>query len=407
MGSKSSLLRGELGDTLLKEASGANRFVDLFSGAGSVGHFIAENLPVPVLSVDLQEYSRALAGSITERTHPLPVQEMGASWIDVVRDSLAGDVLFDSLKEPIHRLGKATVLRARKKSSEMPQTAFISRHYGGHYFSPQQAYVLDRLFGSLPKDPLERSTALAVLIHTASVSAASPGHTAQPFQPTTRLIPHIRKSWSKDVLAECHKQLEVLGARHALVKGTALVSDALTVCDDLGPDDLVFCDPPYSAAQYSRFYHVLEGIARGGWPEVSGAGRSPAHGLRSSSDFSMRSKATTAMEALLSKLHEKSCRVVITFPDAEASNGLSGKDIVRIAASDWTVHERHVASTHSTLGGSSSNGGRGGRRKLQESVLIMTPKAPFHARRASLVGDLAPWKDPATSDIEARIVLAG
>ncbi|MDJ0357677.1 DNA adenine methylase [Paenarthrobacter sp. PH39-S1] len=374
MGSKSVLLRGELGTLLLQEAQNSTRFIDLFSGSGSVGHYIAENTALPVVSVDLQHYSSVLAGCITERDAKLSQSDVVTSWTGAVHRSLIDDPLYEQLQEPIARLGKATVMRARKKSSRFTEEHFITRDYGGHYFSPQQAYILDLLYSSLPSVADQRKIGLAAILHAASVCAAAPGHTAQPFQPTKKLLPYIKNSWTRDVIAICQKQVETLANRHATKIGKAIVADAISVAESLEPGDLVFCDPPYSAVQYSRFYHVLEGIALGGWPEVSGAGRAPARVLRETSDFSMKSQATEAMTELLETLRTSSCRVIITFPDADASNGLSARDIIHIAQEKWHVYDKYVDSVHSTLGGSSSAGGRGGRRALQEVVLLLIPK---------------------------------
>lgn len=374
MGSKTALLRGELGELLLSQTEESTRFVDLFAGAGSVAHFIAENTPLPVLSADLQHYSRYLVGCVTERVLPMDPAKVIKSWISPVGKSLASDCEFLRLSEPIHHLSSLSVARSRASSAQSAPDNFITRHYGGHYFSAQQAYILDRLYSSLPEEPTERALGMAALVHTASVCAAAPGHTAQPFQPTEKLLPHIKASWSRDVIVECQRQVEALAPRHAQVEGEARVGEATNIAEGLGEGDLVFCDPPYSAVQYSRFYHVLEGISRGGWADVTGAGRAPARYLRASSEFSMISQASKAMKSLLDILRAKSCRVIVTFPDAAASNGLSGKDIVALAAENWHVTETYVDSIHSTLGGSSNSGGRGGRRNLQEAVLLLEPK---------------------------------
>ncbi|WP_442977826.1 DNA adenine methylase [Salinibacterium sp. CAN_S4] len=72
----------------------------------------------------------------------------------------------------------------------------------------------------------------------------------------------------------------------ALLKGRTIVGDGVkSATKKLAGGDSIFCDPPYSDAQYSRFYHVLEGIARGGWDQVLGAGRAPIGSDRPSSDL--------------------------------------------------------------------------------------------------------------------------
>ena len=367
MGSKTALLGGELGDILLNEAADARRFVDLFAGSGAVAHFMAQRTDLPVLSVDLQEYARVLAASIIERTSSLADDASLAAWS-------ASDEPADG--DPPDQIPlTAAVIRGARVDAGLATEGFITRHYGGHYFSLSQARTLDGLYESLPATEPARTVALAALLHSASVCAAAPGHTAQPFQPTDSLLPYIEQAWSRNAMTVVRAAVEQLAPTFARTRGKAAVGEAETTAATLREGDLVFCDPPYSAVQYSRFYHVLEGIARGGWDEVTGNGRAPVRTSRKTSDFSMKSKAPTAMKRLLGALRTRGCRVVITFPDADASNGLSGQDIVAMAAEDWIVESHYVDSVHSTLGGANDGSPRGGRKKLKEVVIVLSPKS--------------------------------
>lgn len=366
MGSKTVLLGGALGEILLREVSGARRFVDLFAGSGAVAHFVSQRSYLPVLSVDLQLYARILTAAITERTSSLAEDASLLTWASAVDAPACGP-----LDQP--SFTPAVVRQARLEASAAGE-GFITRHYGGHYFSPTQARILDHLYSTLPEPEPVRTVALAALIQAASACAAAPGHTAQPFQPTKSLLPYIEQAWSRSVTAMVSTAIAQLAPFFAQRKGQALVGDAAATVATLGDGDLVFCDPPYSAAQYSRFYHVLEGIARGGWEEVSGKGRAPAQSSRQTSAFSLKSRARAAMKGLLQGLRERGCRVIITFPDAVASNGLSGQEIIAMAANDWTVEAHYVESIHSTLGGSRDGGNRGGRKRLMEAVIVLTPR---------------------------------
>ncbi|MCS4592700.1 DNA adenine methylase [Brevibacterium sediminis] len=367
MGSKSTLLSGDLGKILLHESATANRFVDLFAGSGAVAHFIAQRTELPVLTVDLQEYARILSAAIIERTGSLVGDTVLEDWLATSNASAA-------------RADNPNPLTARIVNAERAQASsfsegFVTRHYGGHYYSLVQARTLDALYAELPKSEPQRTVALAALIHTASACAAAPGHTAQPFQPTETLLPFIEQAWSRSVRDTARNVVERLAAAFATVRGEARVGDAQSTVPTLGEGDFVFCDPPYSSVQYSRFYHVLEGIGRGGWDEVSGNGRAPARASRKTSEFSMKSKAPAAMKNLLVGLRRRGCRVMITFPDADASNGLSGQDIIAMASEDWTVQPHYVNSIHSTLGGSNDGTPRGGRKKLKEAVIILAPRS--------------------------------
>jgi len=381
MGGKTSLLKGDLGQILLTEAGSARRFVDLFAGSGAVAHFAAQYTNLPVLSVDLQEYARIFAGAVIERTSSLVGDAALMKWLST------SEISTRNTTETLP-FTSASVMAVRAEAASDAE-GFITRHYGGHYFSLDQARTLDALYRTLPDFEPTRTVALAALLQAASTCAAAPGHTAQPFQPTRSLLPYIKQAWSRSVIASTHHAINQIAPVFAVTKGEARVGDAQSTLEDLHEGDLVFCDPPYSAVQYSRFYHVLEGIARGGWDEVWGNGRAPDRTFRKASAFSMASKAPTAMKGLLDGLRRRECRVVITFPDANASNGMSAKDIIAMAAEEWKVCPHYVDSIHSTLGGSNGDGARGGRKHLKETVIVLIPKctlphayvlAPNHSR---------------------------
>jgi adenine-specific DNA methylase len=366
MGSKTALLGGELGEILLNQAPDSRRFVDLFAGSGAVAHFMAQRTELPVLSVDLQEYARVFAAAVIERTTSLAEDAALGTWASAAEAP-------EQEKLDQVPLTAALVRRARAEAGATEE-GFVTKHYGGHYFSQGQARIFDYLYSTLPKAEPARTVALAALLHAASVCAAAPGHTAQPFQPTDSLLPYIEQAWSRSVTSVVRTAVEQLAPVFARSKGQAIVGDAESTVSTLREGDLVFCDPPYSAVQYSRFYHVLEGVARGGWDEVSGNGRAPVRSSRKTSAFSMKSTATAAMKNLLDALRERECRVVITFPDADASNGLSGQDIITMAGDEWSVEPHYIDSVHSTLGGSSDGGTRGGRKVLKEAVIVLAPK---------------------------------
>lgn len=375
MGSKAALLRGPLRALLAQQIeAGTERFVDLFAGAGSVSHFVAESFATQVISVDIQQFSRALVGSITCRTAPLGDSAVVTDWTKKARDLCESDELWAPAVTASRKASKTSVVQARRLCNRSVSGGFIFRHYGGHYFSPVQALALDALYRLLPEDRDQRLIGMAALLRSASRCAAAPGHTAQPFQPTPNLLPYLRDAWSRDVFSVCQEQVAALADRHALVRGKVLTLDATEATEYVREGDLVFIDPPYSAAQYSRFYHVLEGVARGGWNSVSGKGRAPELTDRVQSRYSLVSSALIAMQELLGVLRDKNVRVLITFPDASASNGISGQALIELASKNWRVAVSSLESIHSTLGGpGGSSLGRGARKRLNELAILLTP----------------------------------
>ena len=140
--------------------------------------------------------------------------------------------------------------------------------------------------------------------------------------------------------------------RHARRKGDAYVGDAnRTARRRVRKGDVVFIDPPYSSVHYSRFYHVLETIARGHCSPVTGIGRYPVSAERPRSSYSLKTKSSGAITNLFETLSRKQAKVIVTFPGTSCSNGLSEEKIKRIAKRYFHVRQKSVQSKFSTLGG--------------------------------------------------------
>src|SRR5262249_31918349 len=133
-----------------------------------------------------------------------------------------------------------------------------------------------------------------------------------------------------------------------------------------------FVDPPYTGVHYSRFYHVLETIARKGCSGVSGVGRYPPQDERPSSSFSTKTTAVRALERLFDGLGGSGCTVVFTFPVKMCSNGLSGDIVKDVAAQKFRIRSKTVKTNFSTLGG--NNTLRSSREPTNELVMLMRPK---------------------------------
>ncbi|WP_423861229.1 DNA adenine methylase [Arachnia propionica] len=372
MGSKRWQLQNGLGRQLRKVVCPGDSFVDLFAGSGSVSWFVATQLDASVTAVDLQNYAAALSGSVIERTRRVDADRLIKSWIEPVRlvETLMQAAIEQERESRTGSLSRSAVERARSIAAGQSQP--LVRAYGGHYFSLEQSSQIQRLRDTLPTRKPDARVCLAALISAASRCSASPGHTAQPFQPTEKALPHIQSIWNRDLLDEVESALRSIACQQATRRGRALVGDANSYAEMLKGGEVVFVDPPYSAAQYSRFYHVLEGIAVGGFSAVSGAGRSPALTDRCRSEFSTVSGARTAFADLLSTLGRKRARVIVTFPQSRASNGVSGKEVAELAREWFDVDTLVSSASFSTLGGNGE--GRSARHRTNEMIITMFPK---------------------------------
>lgn len=371
------MLQNCLGTLLEKRARKAKRFVDLFSGSAAVAWYIAEKINKPVLAVDLQSFATTLAKSILGRTGSIDAETLWLAWqvraekwlVKHFRRTAINAQLFGN--EVSNNLLKKQVADAKFFCSRLWR-APITHAYGGYYYSPHQALQIDALRATVPRRTPNRDVALAALIEAASACAAAPGHTAQPFGNTPTARKWIHEAWKRDVLKYTKNALINIAARHALRKGKARVGNANDVAKTLRKGDLVFLDPPYSGVHYSRFYHVLETLARGRKVKVTGTGRYPPIAQRPPSRYSMRGKSKEALAELLSILGSKQVRVVLTFPAGRASNNLSGRSVTLLAKKYFTVRRIVVTTRFSTLGG---NGGhRDSHQSKGELILVLKPR---------------------------------
>ena len=373
MGSKRAMLLNGLGTLLEREIVNAERFVDLFTGSAAVASHVAQKYDVPVLASDLQAYSVALANAVLQRRRKLAWKKHWRGW-----HSRAAKLVRSHSRIP--STSRAMTRQSVEKCRDWCTTRSnfkITAAYGGHYFSPRQAVWIDALRTTLPKSKAARTVALAALIQAASQCAAAPGHTAQPFQPTRTAKKFLKDAWSRSILLKTKHAFIQLSDSTARKEGSAQIIDANLLAKKLRKGDLVFIDPPYSGVHYSRFYHVLESIARGRSGVVSGVGRYPEERHRPRSKYSLQSEASDALDNLLKTIAGRGSKIVMTFPNHSCSNGLSGDAVYKIACRHFDVKRKSVASRFSSLGGTSDNrgneAGRAARRNTRELVLTLTP----------------------------------
>ena len=122
---------------------------------------------------------------------------------------------------------------------------------------------------------------------------------------------------------------------------------------------------------------VLETIAQGECGVVSGVGRYPDAKLRPRSRYSLKTESADALDELLQSIFSRGAKAILTFPNHDCSNGLSGEKVREVAQRYFSIEEQIVTSKFSTLGGNNGHGnkrhGRAARRDAQELVLVLRP----------------------------------
>lgn len=233
------------------------------------------------------------------------------------------------LKEVIRRLAQAGL-------SESPAATTV-RYFGGAYFSYEQAVELDCLAAlasdTLPPELTDLST--AALLSTASDIVNTVGKQfAQPIRPRAKhgAIKHhlLAKIWRDRRLdaratylswLERYARQPAPGAGH--VAARADYREALKQFS--GQYSVVYADPPYTRDHYSRFYHVLETIARRDNPSIArnpgSTERELSRGLyrddRHQSPFCIKSQAAEAFLELFRLAAQNGANMVVSYSPFE------------------------------------------------------------------------------------------
>lgn len=192
-------------------------------------------------------------------------------------------------------LSEASIARYRANPRRWP-ACLMTSYYANIYFGLRQALEIDSLRVAIDElesggPHLERKRVhyLSALLHAASVSTSGTSHFAQPRHLTKdtelRAMARRRKTdvfslfeeFSREILLTVRRTRYAEGNRCFVGDYRELVEGSQERCRFRLPErlDLVYLDPPYTADHYSRFYHVLEVLARYDYPvlEKDSSGR--------------------------------------------------------------------------------------------------------------------------------------
>ena len=401
---------GVLGEVIDAVDPSRGGLLDLFAGSGVVAsHFAAKR---PVIAADIQEYARVLAAALMApkalstddlddlvAVAALPCEDGVAGLIAREAQAVAsaesgsaealcaivehGSVAANAIEPRAGEPALADVLRlAAKRLPRTPENV-LTRFYGGVYFAYDQAHALDRLACAARRlaQP-QRDIALAAVMSTASEIVSSVGNQfAQPLRPrdrhgrpkeeALRTLIRRRQVSVPEVFAGWVDRYRRLASRsHAGVAVRGEFSEILA--DPPGEVSVVYADPPYTRDHYSRYYHVLETIARGDEPDLSrmrvGNKARISRGLyrteRHQSPFCVKSQAPGAFRRLLAGARNLEVPLVISYSphgDGSATRPrlMAIEAITEIAADFYTDIDTMSAGSvaHSKLNASRLNSG--------------------------------------------------
>lgn len=348
-----------------------SHILDLFSGSTVVAQSFAK-LGMRVTATDAMSYSATFGKSLLNVSKPKEagspeqlahvvfshasterLMHLFSPWLSRERAALKegdADALFELAGDTpqIWRLANASSglerlfasLNATKEHSAIDIGGLVTTHYAATYFGLQQAILLDALrisiehsYRSKQIGEWHHQTALTALLSAMSVAAYTPGkHFAQyhKLSKSKDLAFHrarILSDRNVDICLEFTKSLQQIYSISAQF-GTGHDAQQLTMEEILAEPgqfedvDLIYADPPYTAQQYSRFYHIPEVFLKYRVPTLQVFRGKHTTGLypenKFKSRFSSKAHAETAFKDLLALGYKLGAHLVISYSDTES-----------------------------------------------------------------------------------------
>lgn len=251
----------------------------------------------------------------------------------------------------------APISEYRTGRKRVPYSLF-SRFYAHAYFGLKQSIEIDSLRYAIDRaDQSRRDIYLFALLNAVSHCAATPGHFAQFLVPrdeaNTRYVARIRR---RSIRSYFNEALLALNKPRCLDRRANRVfrSDATEFVRSLaararGTRLVIYADPPYSRAQYSRYYHVLETLVLYDYPDATGKGR--YRDDRFETDFSRKGKVIGALGNFVEAAAITGSPLFLSYP----RNGLvyqAGGDVLSILKRHYrkATIAASIDLNHSTMG---------------------------------------------------------
>lgn len=260
-------------------------------------------------------------------------------------------------------IGNLPPLSTYRANHQTEPYALCSLLFASAYFGIRQSVEIDSLRYAIDAAPPERRDYyLLALLHAVSHCSTSPGHFAQYLVPrdekNTRYIARMR---GRSVFSRFLNELAnlTIPTCHNRAANAAHRREATEFIQNIVPDlvgpVIIYVDPPYSRAQYSRYYHVLESLVLYDYPEAHGKGRYRTG--RFTTNFSRAAKVGAAMQDLVQAAAATGWPLYFSYPQ----NGLLYKkdgnlrDLLGAHYPNVSI-VANVTLAHSTMGGAPGSG---------------------------------------------------
>ena len=228
---------------------------------------------------------------------------MSKQMIDSIDEIYINDFLYSNeiiykafFEQSDYNLKKLEFLKNGFMKTPLSQISenYVSKNFGNKFFSYNDSlrigYIREKIENDKTLNEKEKNILIASLLYSLDKSANTVGH----------YDAYIKgKSISDTFLFDL---IEPYKFENKKIHISRL--DANELAKNISCD-IVYIDPPYNSRQYSRFYHILENIAKWVKPELFGTACKP--NAENMSEY-CRSSATRTFEELISSLN---CKYIV------------------------------------------------------------------------------------------------
>lgn len=398
------------GDTIL----------DLFSGTSSVGYALKPR--VKILANDIQEYSSVMSRALLEfegKIHKddfekylaesyhknlmrlmkiygiaakledkIIVSEDVKKYKEFCVDIPRYGELAKKDKFKLNKYSKEQYIKSKRVlKTSFPYMLFVT-YYPNTFFGLKQCMEIDSLRYAIDqiKSKNRRDVYLSCLIYAISRVVNSSGHFAE-------YLNHSSQKASQTILAQ--RKISILKSFLSKIsqftdlytqnkwQNKVYQNDYKNLVEELYNNkvingiDLIYIDPPYTNAQYSRFYHIPETLVKYDYPNITrsvlnhkfvkGGYRDDRH----QSEFSNSSQTEKAFLDLFRTLSEKSnATLAVSYSDNSIIKPVDR--LIAIAKKYYKTIDKKNGHTHSAQGSKFRLNGKGS-REVHEYLLICRP----------------------------------
>jgi len=285
--------------------------LDLFAGTHSVGYGFKENFKI--LANDIQEYSYVIGKALVENNEYVEVKQEDVMILQKY-----------AILNYCHLLKIKSKFRSQYSSKRSTKNHQINKFYKGDnkrfpyclfsfyyaekFFTAETCmwidsfrYAIDKLL-ELDKKEYKQAVLLTNLMYSMNMTVLSTGHFAQYLtnEPNLDSV-RARKIW--DIFFEKCMDTKIVKSNYKNEVFNLHYLDLLKnkkLRKQLAEVSLVYMDPPYSAANYSRYYHIPETLVKYDYPDSYSKGcyRSDRHFSRFCSARDANAEMETAIKEI-------------------------------------------------------------------------------------------------------------